>query len=213
MKFAWSPPGTFLMGSPPDEEDREDDEQQHRVTLTRGFWLGVTPVTQAQWQAVLGSNPSHYQGDDRPVEQVSWNDCRKRCQRLAEGDGRRYRLPTEAGWEYACRASTTTPFHFGATISTDLANYNGKYTYGKGPKGVSRRQTTPVGSFPVSVRTPSARALRLESCYTHRRSPWWQNRPSGSTGEALANVPASAVHRRRLGSALALKLRFLRGCR
>jgi sulfatase modifying factor 1 len=135
MKFAWCPPGTFLMGSSPSEPQRADDETQHRVTLTKGFWLGVTPVTQAQWQAVLGSNPSHFQGDDR----------------LAERDGKRYRLPSEAEWEYACRAGTTTPFHFGATICTDQANYDGNYTYGKGKKGVWREETTPVGSFPANA--------------------------------------------------------------
>jgi uncharacterized protein (TIGR02996 family) len=151
MKFAWCPPGTFLMGSPPSEPKRNGDEQQHRVTLTKGFWLGVTPVTQAQWQAAMGSNPSHFQGDDRPVEQVSWDDCREFCKKLAERDSRRYRLPTEAEWEYACRAGTTTPFHFGATISTDQANYDGNYTYGKGKKGVWREETTPVGSFPANA--------------------------------------------------------------
>jgi formylglycine-generating enzyme len=147
MEFAWCPPGTFLMGSPPSEPERSDDENQHRVTLTKGFWLGVTPVTQAQWQAVMGSNPSNFQGQDRPVEQVSWDDCQEFCKKLAERDGRRYRLPTEAEWEYACRAGTTTPFHFGATLSTDQANYDGNYTYGKGKKGKYRKETAPVGSF------------------------------------------------------------------
>jgi formylglycine-generating enzyme required for sulfatase activity len=151
MRFAWCPPGTFLMGSPPSEPERDDDEQQHRVTLSKGFWLGVTPVTQAQWQAVLGSNPSHFKGDDRPVEKVSWDDCQEFCKKLAERDGKRYRLPTEAEWEYACRAGTTTPFHFGATISTDQANYDGNYTYGKGKKGKYREETTPVGSFPANA--------------------------------------------------------------
>ncbi len=151
MRFAWRPPGTFLMGSPPSEPQRWDDEQQHRVTLSKGFWLGVTPVTQAQWQAVMGSNPSHFQGDDRPVEEVSWDDCQEFCKRLAERDGQRYRLPTEAEWEYACRAGTTTPFHFGATLSTEQANYDGNYTYGEGKKGKYREETTPVGSFPANA--------------------------------------------------------------
>jgi uncharacterized protein (TIGR02996 family) len=151
MKFAWCPPGTFLMGSRPKEKRRGKDERQHRVTLTRGFWLGLTPVTQAQWQAVMGSNPSFFQGDDRPVEQVSWDDCQEFCTKLAVRDGKRYRLPTEAEWEYACRAGTTTPFHFGATISTEQANYDGNYTYGKGKKGKYRQETTPVGSFPANA--------------------------------------------------------------
>src|SRR5947199_3011821 len=82
MKFAWCPPGTFLMGSPADEEGRYDDETQHRVTLTKGFWLGVTPVTQAQWQAVMGSNPSQFKGDDRPVDSVPWHNCVESCRKL-----------------------------------------------------------------------------------------------------------------------------------
>jgi formylglycine-generating enzyme len=154
MRFAWCPPGTFVMGSPPDEEERWGHEQQHRVTLTRGLWLGVTPVTQAQWQVVMGSNPSHFwglRGGNRPADQVSWNDCQEFNKRLAERDGKLYRLPTEAEWEYACRAGTTTPFSFGATISTDQANYDGTYTYGKGKKGVFREETTLAGSFPANA--------------------------------------------------------------
>ena len=112
MTFAWCPPGTFLMGSPPSEESRFDDETQHRVTLTRGFHLGIHPVTQAQWQAVMGDNPSHFKGHDRPVEQVSWDDCQAFCTKLGQLAGKRFRLPTEAEWEYACREGTTTPFYF-----------------------------------------------------------------------------------------------------
>jgi formylglycine-generating enzyme required for sulfatase activity len=151
MKFAWIPPGTFLMGSPKSEPERSDDELQHRVTLTRGFRLGIHPVTQAQWQAVMGSNPSNFKGDNRPVEQVSWDDCQDFCRKLAAKTGKRFRLPTEAEWEYACRAGTTTPFYFGDTISTDQANYDGNWTYGKGKIGTYREQTTPAGSFPANA--------------------------------------------------------------
>jgi formylglycine-generating enzyme required for sulfatase activity len=151
MRFAWIPPGTFVMGSPLDENGRDDDETQHSVTLTRGFYLGIHPVTQAQWQAVMGNNPSRFKGENLPVETVSGQDCREFCQKLGQMDGKRYRLPTEAEWEYACRAGTTTPFHFGETIDTEQANYNGDYTYGKGKKGISRQQTTPVGSFPPNA--------------------------------------------------------------
>jgi formylglycine-generating enzyme len=150
MTFAWIPPGTFLMGSPPEEAERGDNETRHSVTLTEGFYLGIHPVTQAQWQAVMGNNPSHFQGENLPVETVSWEDCQKFCKKLSQMDGKRYRLPTEAEWEYACRAGTTTPFHFGETIDTDQANYNGNYPHGKGKKGVYRQQTTPVDSFPPS---------------------------------------------------------------
>jgi uncharacterized protein (TIGR02996 family) len=151
MVFAWLPPGTFLLGSPPNEAERGDDETQHRVTLTKGFWMGVYPVTQAQWQAVMGTNPSQSEGDDRPVENVSWEDCQAFCEQLSKRDGTRHQLPTEGQWEYACRAATTTPFYFGQSISTDQANYDGNHTYGKGKKGVYREQTTPVGSFPPNV--------------------------------------------------------------
>jgi formylglycine-generating enzyme required for sulfatase activity len=154
MKFAWCPPGTFLMGSPSSEEQREGhegaDETQHRVTLTRGYWLGIHQVTQAQWQAVMGSSPSQFRGDTFPVERVSWEDCQEFIKRLGQKTGKRFRLPTEAEWEYACRAGTTTPFHFGETISTDQANYDGNYTYSKGKKGLYRQKTTPVGSFPAN---------------------------------------------------------------
>jgi formylglycine-generating enzyme required for sulfatase activity len=150
MTFAWIPPGTFLMGSPPDEAEREDNETQHHVTLTEGFYLGIHPVTQAQWQAVMGNNPSNFQGEKLPVETVSWEDCRKFCEKLSRMDGKRYRLPTEAEWEYACRAGTATPFNFGDTIDTEQANYAGNYRFGQSKKRFDRQQTTPVGSFPPS---------------------------------------------------------------
>ena len=111
MKFVWCPPGTFTMGSPPDEEERNDNETQHRVVLTKGFWLGQYEVTQAQWRSVMGNNPSEYKGDRRPVESVSWDDCRKfiaKCNAAARGVW--FALPTEAQWEYACRAGTTGPY-------------------------------------------------------------------------------------------------------
>jgi formylglycine-generating enzyme required for sulfatase activity len=95
----------------------------------------------------MGNNPSNFKGAKRPVEQVSWNDAEAFCKRLAEKTGRVYRLPSEAEWEYACRAGTTTPFYFGETITTDLANYNGSYTYGSELKGKYRQQTTEVGKF------------------------------------------------------------------
>jgi formylglycine-generating enzyme required for sulfatase activity len=123
------------------------------------FFMGKYQVTQAQWQAVakfpqvnreLNPDPSRFKGANRPVEQVSWDDAIEFCSRLSQDTGRPYRLPSEAEWEYACRAGTTTPFHFGETITTDLANYDGNYTYGQGPKGVYREETTEVGSFGVA---------------------------------------------------------------
>jgi formylglycine-generating enzyme len=150
MTFSWIPPGTFLMGSPPDEEAREDNETQHRVVLTKGYYLGICQVTQAQWQAVMDSNRSFFEGEDRPVELVSWYDCQEFCKRLGTKTDKRYRLPTEAEWEYSCRAGTTTPFHFGRTISTDQANYNGE----EGKEGKDRGETLPVGSFPANAWGP-----------------------------------------------------------
>ncbi len=137
------------MGSPPEEAGRHDDEMQHSVTLTKGFYLGIHPVTQAQWRAVMGDNPSRYCGEILPVEGVSRGDCRKFCENLSRMDKKRYRLPTEAEWEYACRAGTTTSFHFGETIDPYQANYNDSYySYGKNKTGVHRQRTTPVGNFP-----------------------------------------------------------------
>ena len=154
------PPGKFLMGSPEDELERRSDEgPQHEVNIS-AFLMGRYPITQGQWKAIvdnvpkikrdLKSNPSRFKGDDRPVERVSWYDAVEFCARLSKYTGRNYGLPSEAQWEYACRAGTTTPFHFGETITTDLANYNGNYTYGQGTKGKSREETTPVGSFEVA---------------------------------------------------------------
>ncbi|PPT09607.1 serine/threonine kinase [Geitlerinema sp. FC II] len=162
------PGGTFVMGAPEDEEGTYDDERpQHNVTVP-SFFMGKYPVTQAQWRAVasmpksdrdIDSDPSHFKGNDnRPVEQVSWLDAQEFCKRLSNATGREYRLPSEAEWEYACRAGTTTPFYFGETISTDVANYCGQDyevegktysgSYGQGVKGEYRKQTTDVGSFP-----------------------------------------------------------------
>ena len=144
------------MGSPETEAKRDDDEgPQHYVNVPE-FFMGKYPVTQAQWQAVMGNNPSYFKGKNRPVEKVSWNDATKFCQKLSKKTGRDYRLPSEAEWEYACRAGTKTPFYFGETINTDLANYRGtdnkEYgfsgSHGRGPKGEYREQTTDVRNFP-----------------------------------------------------------------
>jgi formylglycine-generating enzyme required for sulfatase activity len=159
------PGGKFLMGSPEDEIDRSSNESpQHPVTVPT-FCMGKYPVTQAQWQAVVNStpdlniNPSRSVGDELPVENVFWDEAMKFCVALSTLTQRTYRLPSEAEWEYACRAGTTTPFHFGESITTDLANYSGmdykdsqwSGSYGKGPKGIQRQQTTPVGTFPPNA--------------------------------------------------------------
>jgi formylglycine-generating enzyme required for sulfatase activity len=152
MKFVWVPPGNFMMGSPKEEENRHDDEALHKVTLSKGFYMAIHLVTQEQWKVVMGNSPSNFKGEKNlPVEQVSWNDCQEFVKKLRKKDKNLYRLPTESEWEFACRAGTKTPFHFGNTISTDEANYNGKFTYGNGKKGVNREKTTPVGNFPANA--------------------------------------------------------------
>jgi formylglycine-generating enzyme required for sulfatase activity len=153
------PTGTFSMGAPDKELNSKNSERpQHKVTVP-GFYMGRYPVTQAQWRFVaqlpqvnreLEQDPSNFKGDNRPVERVSWYDAVEFCDRLSQYTGRTYRLPSEAEWEYACRAGTKTPFHFGETITTDLANYDGESTYGDGVEGVNRGETTEVGSFGVA---------------------------------------------------------------
>ncbi|MEP0858640.1 SUMF1/EgtB/PvdO family nonheme iron enzyme [Trichocoleus sp. DQ-U1] len=152
------PSGTFLMGSPDTEKKRDSSENpQHQVTLAP-FFMGKFTVTQAQWKAVanlpkinqnLQLDPSSFKGAKRPVENVSWYDAVEFCARLSKKTGKIYRLPSESQWEYASRAGTTTPFHFGETITTDLANFDGNYTYASAPKGkyCQETKTTDVGSF------------------------------------------------------------------
>ena len=145
------PGGTFLMGSPANEAERYNSESpQHQVTVN-SFFIGKYPLTQAQYQAILGGNPSYFKGNNRPIEQVSWNDAVNFCQKLSQRAGKNYRLPSEAEWEYACRAGTKTPFSFGDNITTDLVNYNGNYPYKSATKGKYREQTTDVGTFPPNA--------------------------------------------------------------
>ncbi len=141
----WIPPGTFQMGSPVSEVERWDDETLHRVTLSQGFWLGATVVTQALWQMVMGTNPSQVKGEQLPVESVSWHDAQAFIKRLnLLIPGLALRLPTEAEWEYACRAGTTTAFHFGPTITTAQANFDGDYRNAGGTPGEARGATVAV---------------------------------------------------------------------
>ena len=145
------PGGTFQMGSPATEKDRDADESpQHPVSVS-AFLMGRYVVTQAQYEAIMGKNPSNFKGAKRPVETVSWNAAQEFCKKLSQKTGYKYRLPSEAEWEYACRAGTTTPFHFGETIISALANYNGTVIYQSEPKGEKRSQTTNVGSFPPNA--------------------------------------------------------------
>ncbi len=147
MEMLWVKPGTFEMGSPSSEKDRDDRETLHSVTLTKGFYLGKHEVTQSQWEKVMGSNPSHFKGGDRPVETVSWTDVTSFCNKLTASErtagrlpaGMTYQLPTEAQWEYACRAGTKTSFSFGDSLTSGQANISG------GPG-----ETTAVGKYPAN---------------------------------------------------------------
>ncbi|MCB1824848.1 MAG: formylglycine-generating enzyme family protein, partial [Candidatus Competibacteraceae bacterium] len=175
------PAGTFLMGSPENEKSRDDDEGQHSVEIKQNFAIGKTEVTVGQfrrfvvatsyrteaeatggcyswngttWQQTADKNwrnPGFKQDDQHPVVCVSWNDALKYTEWLSKQTDKEYRLPTEAEWEYAARAGTPTPFFFGATISTEQANYDGNYTYGGGQKGVYRQKTVQVGQFPANA--------------------------------------------------------------
>ena len=152
--------GNFWMGSLETEESRKDAESPQHLVTVKSFFLGRYPVTQEQWRIVaetydrvnieLKPDPSSFKEGKRPVEQVSWYEAQEFCDRLAKKTKRPYRLPTEAEWEYACRAGTTTPFYFGNTISTELANYDRNFTYANGVKGEYRKETTPVDHFNIA---------------------------------------------------------------
>lgn len=159
LEMVLIPGGSFMMGSPENELERSDSESPQHLVNIQQFCIGKYPVTQEQWRAVAGLpqinkeldvDPSYYKGDKQPVAQVSWYDAVEFCERLTAHTKRNYRLPSEAEWEYACRAGTTTPFHFGETITSELANYNAEYTYGAGVEGTSQIGTTDVGSFRIA---------------------------------------------------------------
>jgi len=147
MKLVSIPARRFLMGSPTDEKQRQADEAQHEVELTKGFWLGKYEVTQEEYEKVMGSNPSQFKGPKLPVEQVSWEDAKEFCKKLSAKEGKEYTLPTEAEWEYACRAGMKGPFSTGENLTTAQGNYNGEISYAGNPKGLNRGKTIEVGSF------------------------------------------------------------------
>ncbi len=169
LKMVAIPGGKFIMGTKYEEIEQlskkfnwsgfRKEKPQHEVSI-QPFFMSKFQVTQAQWKAVanqpkvdrdLNWDPSRFKGDNRPIENISWEDAVEFCKRLSKETQREYRLPSEAEWEYACRAGTTTPFHFGETITSELANYNGNYSYAREPKSKYRMETTIVGSFPPNA--------------------------------------------------------------
>jgi formylglycine-generating enzyme required for sulfatase activity len=145
------PAGEFTMGSPASEAERGDDENAHRCVIGRPFWLGETEVTQDLWARTMGSNPSKHPGDQNPVDSVSWDDCQRFVAKLDGGNGAGWRLPSEAEWEYACRAGTTTPFAFGASISSEQVNFDGSRPYAGSEKSENRHRVLPVRSLPANA--------------------------------------------------------------
>ncbi len=164
------PGGKFNMGASKDEEASQEEERPQHLVMIQPFFLARYPISQAQWRVIanlpkvkhdLDLEPSLFKGDNLPVERVCWYSASEFCERLSRETGRIYRLPSEAEWEYACRAKETTPFHFGKTITTSLANYRGKdqvnngrlnrETYNCESGGIYRQQTTEVGSFPANA--------------------------------------------------------------
>ncbi len=165
--FRWIPAGSFVMGSPPEENEearargqgRPDelllyyrDEVQRKVDVSRGFWMLESPITQGMWKSVMRGNPSYFKGSDRlPVENISWNDCQEYIGKLngfgVRPKGYRFSLPTEAEWEYACRAGATTAYSFGDALNGDKANCDGNYPFGTDKKGPYLEKTTEVGKY------------------------------------------------------------------
>ncbi len=144
------PGDTFRMGSP--QHQGYDDERPLHVVKVPSFFMTRYLITQAQWRAVMSAlPPCRFTGPQRPVENVSWQQSHAFCERLSKRSQRTYRLPSEAEWEYACRAGSSTPFHCGPTVTTELANYNGEFTFLDERKGVYRHHTTDVGSFPPNA--------------------------------------------------------------
>ena len=184
MEMIYVAPGSFTMGSPESEEGRDDDEKQHRVTLTKGFWLGKYEVTQKQWESVMGDNSSHFKGGDLPVEQVSWEDCQEFIRKVNASLNCGARLPTEAEWEYACRAGTRSAYSWGDALNGDKANCNGNYPCGTTVKGPYKERTVAVGNYqPNAWGFYDMHGNVWEWC-----NDWHADYPSGSVTDPMGRV-------------------------
>ena len=155
MEMIYVGPGVFMMGSPANEDGRDNDETQHCVTLTKGYWLGKYEVTQRQWRSVMGNNPSRFEGDSNPVDSVSWKDSQEFIAKV-ESEAKRQlggsaRLPTEAEWEYACRSGSMTAYSWGNALNGDKANCKGNHPCGTTAKGPYMLRTMPVGSYAANA--------------------------------------------------------------
>jgi formylglycine-generating enzyme required for sulfatase activity len=184
IQFQWCPQGILSMGSPVDEPGRESGETLHDVTLSQGFWMSTYEVTQAQWEAVMGANPSAFQGPDRPVEQVSWNDAQIFLEFLNDGvTDALYRLPTEAEWEYACRAGTTARFYWGEDIAAAQINANAWFKDNAGGEThpVGQKNPNPWGLYDMGGNV-------LEWC-----QDWYGDYPAGPVTDPQG--PASGTYR------------------
>lgn len=150
LEMLMIPTGIYQMGSAP-HHGNVDEHPQHFVAI-KSFMMGKFLVTQGQWKAVIGKlPPCRFKGDNLPVERVSWEDAQKFCQRLSKQTGRTYHLPSETQWEYACRAGTTSPFSFGETLTTELANFNGEHIFASEPRGYYFHSTSEGGKFPPNA--------------------------------------------------------------
>ena len=151
MKLVYIPAGEFDMGSPLDEAKRDKDEGIHHIKLTKAFYMGRFEVTQLQYRVIMNNNRSKFGGDNLPVENVNWYEAGRFLKKLSDKTDLKFRLPTEAEWEYACRAGTTTAFNVGETLDSDFANYNAKSAYANGITGTYLKRTTDVGSYPPNA--------------------------------------------------------------
>jgi len=195
MTLQFCPPGTFLMGSPPSELKRSYVEDQVQVRIAQGYWMGQTEVTQGQWAALMGSNPSHFKGNDLPVESVDWGEAQAFIAKLNQSvplpGGWKYALPTEAQWEYACRAGTESVFSFGNVFNGLEANCDGNYPYGTSTKGPYLEKTAKVGSY-----APNAWGLYdMHGNVREWCADWYGGKLSGGTDPVGASIGSDRVYR------------------